>query len=58
MKAELYSDCGQWSWRIKNNNGIVVAWGRFYSRRNNAKRRLRRFLTKLRVDYVNAELQL
>ena len=51
MKAEIkyreYAERGPWQWIIKSRNGTVVAVGRYYTRKDNAKRGLRRFLRAL-----------
>ena len=51
MKAEIkyreYAECSPWQWIIKSNNGTVVAVGRYYTRKDNAKRGLRNFVEKM-----------
>jgi len=58
MKAKIEKYAGYYQWFIYSSNGECVCQSSFYTRRGNAKRGLKRFLTKLRVDSVNAELKI
>ena len=58
MKAELYYDEG-WSWKLIHN-GKTTAWGRFYTRKDSAKRGLLRFLRNVqgtRYSFIIEDLK-
>jgi len=52
MKAELYDYGGKWLWRL-SYNGKTVAWGRFYSRKDSAKRGLKSFLSNVFNNHLS-----
>lgn len=49
MKAKIIKLNMQWYWRIYFSNGLLAAEGRYYTRRDNCCRGLKRFLEGLGV---------
>jgi len=52
MKAEIYYEDEKWSWKIKHC-GVMVAWGRYYTRKDSAKRGLSRFIRRVQGTYYS-----